>query len=60
MGLLHKMLRVMIHTLQAFENAETACQTPGVTVRQSFLIPQHRLVDPLNSIIKEILLELHI
>lgn len=35
MGLLHKMFRVMIHTLQAFENAETACQTPGVTVRQS-------------------------
>lgn len=35
MGSLYKMFRVMIHALQAFENAATACQTPGVTVRQS-------------------------
>lgn len=35
MGLLHKMLSVMIPTLQAFEDAGTACQTPGVTSGQS-------------------------
>ena len=35
MGSLYKMFRVTIHALQAFENAATACQTLGVTVRQS-------------------------